>query len=256
MTRLSAHVSRLDQGGRAPPLGPHHRSESAPPLTSGATFLKMRDAYLPYFAGFYNTHWEDLLSHSEDCDAQMLAQLETGDGALEEDDFKALYETYGDSFKHCLHLTRHYCASFDEHISKSAGFEVGLAFRKMSSPEFYNFETDRIDARIPRKSVRRLFAMSEAEGHRRLKRAIRDWFTPRDGFMPFYSADAAPWLAKPVDDWDRNELCVLLDPFVDPDIDRIIFDGFDEGQVYDAFEKSIDWKKFDRKVAALRRKRR
>ncbi|MEH2473653.1 hypothetical protein V1281_005161 [Nitrobacteraceae bacterium AZCC 2161] len=53
----------------------------------------------------------------------MPAQWEAGEGALEEDDFKVLYEKFGDSFKHCLHLTRHFCAAFEEHISKSAGFE-------------------------------------------------------------------------------------------------------------------------------------
>lgn len=218
--------------------------------------MKSLETYLPYFSGFYGTHWEDLLSTSKDDDAHMLAQRATEEPALEEGDFKALYEEFGDTGKHCLHLTRHFCAAFEKHISMSAGFKVGLTFEKLRSPEFYNFETDRIAARIPHRSVSALFAASEADGHRLLRRAISDWFMPRDGCIPHYSSDPATWLAKPVDDWDRNELCVLLDPFVDPDIDRIVFDSFDEGQAYDAFEKSVDWKKFDRKVAALRRKRR
>jgi hypothetical protein len=90
-------------------------------------------------------------------------------------------------------LTRHFCAAFEEYISKSAGFEVGLT-----------------GARSP-------------PGSRRATTAS------------LLQLRSGKWLVKPVDEWDRNEICLLLDTFVDPEIDRIIFRQLRRGTGYDAF---------------------
>ena len=151
-----------------------------------------------------------------------------------------------------LGITRRFCELFDEHISKKVGFPVGLKFEMLVIPEIYNAAPDRILAKIPAKSVSALYAMSEARGHKGLKRKIVDWVAPPwDG--PYYSNDPKKWLDKPVAKWDRNELSLLLDTFVDPHVERKVFYCFDEDDFYEAFDNSIDRKKFDSKVAAMRR---
>lgn len=217
--------------------------------------MKLSETFLPGFSGFYGTHWKHMIVHSEESDSQHLAEQETGDHALEETDFFGIYSEVSDYGKHNALLARRFCELFDAHISKTVGFSVGLKFEKLISPEYYNFTTDRILAKIPAKSVNALYAASKASKHRKLKREIIAEYTSYDGFLSYYSNNLDDWLAKPVAVWDPNELRTLLAAFVDPEVDQIVFDCFNEGDFYDAFEKSVNWKKFDSKVAAMRRQR-
>ena len=215
--------------------------------------MKSSETFLPGFTGFYCTHWEHMIDHSELCDSQRLAQQETGEHALEEADFLGIYPEVTHYGKQFDLLARRFCELYDEHISKKVGFRVGLKFKELISPEFYNFTTDRILAAIPPKSVSALYALSKASKHKKLEREIIAAYTSYDGFFSYYSNDLRKWIAKPVAQWDCNELCSLLTVFVDPEVDDMIFREFSESDWYNAFEKSVDWTKFDKKVAALRK---
>ncbi|MEH2473652.1 hypothetical protein V1281_005162 [Nitrobacteraceae bacterium AZCC 2161] len=68
MRRALAHLGRLEQGGRSRPTF-RIAFRNLKHLISGVALVKMLDTYLPSFTGFYGTHWEDLLSQSEDNDA-------------------------------------------------------------------------------------------------------------------------------------------------------------------------------------------
>lgn len=163
-----------------------------------------------------------------------------------------LIRIYNDVSDYGALLARRFCELYDEHISKKVGFPVGLKFEMLVVPEIYNAAPDRILAKIPAKSVSAIYAMSEAGEHKGLKRKIVNWRAPPwDG--PCYGKDPKKWLDKPVAKWDRNELSLLLDTFVDPDIERKVFHRFDKDDFYEAFKNSIDRKKFDKKVAAIRR---
>jgi hypothetical protein len=215
--------------------------------------MKSSETFLPGFTGFYCTRWEHMIDYSEMCDSQRLALQETGEHALEETDFRGIYNEVTDYGKQFDLLVRRFCELYDEHISKKVGFPVGLKFKELISPEFYNFTTDRILATIPTKSVRALYALSEAGKHKKLEREIIATYTSYDGFFSYYSNDVRQWIAKPVAQWDCNELFSLLAVFVDPEVDEMIFHQFSESEWYNAFETSVNWRKFDRKVAALRK---
>jgi hypothetical protein len=85
-----------------------------------------------------------------------------------------------------------------------------LTFEEMTSPRFYNFETDRIFASISRQDLARILALVFGE---RLKRKICEMFTSRSGFRSFYSNDMADWPS--FDDWDHNHVGAVLAAYAD-----------------------------------------
>lgn len=85
-----------------------------------------------------------------------------------------------------------------------------LAIEEMTSPRKYNFETDRIFARIPTAIVKFLFWGLAREKHSTLARMIKDRFTSCSGFISNYSTDLADWIEDPVSGWDHNQVGTLL----------------------------------------------
>jgi hypothetical protein len=197
---------------------------------------KPRETFLPGFGGFYQSHWEQLLSDIEELYAAMHAEQEREQGGLDEDELVEILSETSSISRLCTGIARSFCEGFDTKMSEKLGFRLGLKFSKLESPSEYNFTTDRILARMPLRSAKKLFELSMRERHKRLDEAIRDWFTPYSGFIPHYSDCIGDWIAKPIAEWDANELCVLLDAFVDTDIDEDLYHEIAEGDAYEAFE--------------------
>ena len=89
----------------------------------------------------------------------------------------------------------------------------------MTSPKYYNFETDRVFAYMPETTFKHILANYKTET---LKKRIEDKFTSYDGFWSHYSNDLDTWLEdEPIEDWDHNQLATLFEAFlldhVDPD---------------------------------------
>lgn len=225
--------------------------------TENKTASMRLDTFLPAFGGFYQSRWEQLLSDAEDLYTTMHAETEREQGGLSKDDFAGLFHDTSSISRLCSGLARSFCEHFDEEMSERLGFRLGLRFASLRSPEEYNFSTDRILATMPLRSAKRLFGLSMQDEHERLDEEIRDWFTPRPGFVPHYSDRLDDWIAKPIDTWDENELCVLLDAFVDTDtdIDEEIFHAIADYDPCSAFENSVDWKRFEKEAAALRQEK-
>ncbi|MBX9645555.1 MAG: hypothetical protein K2X57_00695 [Xanthobacteraceae bacterium] len=216
---------------------------------------KRHEIFLPAFGGFYNTKWEQLLYDSEEQYAQIFAAREADDGGLDSDDFVQILDSVTDTHRHCISLARSFCKYFDKRMSDSLGFQLGLQFSELDSPDEYNFRTDRILATMPTSSVRKLFKLSAKVLHGGLDEAIEDRFTPYPGFMPYYSNDIVARLAKPVEEWDYHELCTLLDAHIDSEIDDLVFgDVVGGGDAELAYEAATDWKRFEKIVARQREK--
>lgn len=216
--------------------------------TSVATFL-------PAFGGFYQSHWEQQLSDAEELYTTMHAEAERAQGGLSGDDIASIFSETASGSLLCTGLARSFCERFDEEMSERLGFRLGLKFVEFKSPSEYNFTTDRILATMPLRSAKKLFYASMSERHQRLNDEIVDWFTPYPGFVPYYSDYTGDWISKPIDKWDKNELCVLLDAFVDTDIDEEIYHAVAENDACSAFEESVDWRRFEEKAAALRHRK-
>ncbi|MDX3965535.1 MAG: hypothetical protein QHD01_02910 [Bradyrhizobium sp.] len=202
--------------------------------------------FLPAFGGFYGTHWEELLSLSEQLYAEMHAAELDGDDAPDEIELREMLSEFSDGSKHCTSIARSWCACFEEKMSKTLGFPLKLKFERLEMPLDYRLMTDRIVATVPMGTVKRLFDLSEKDRHRGLISNLSDWLTP----MPHYTDLVKVWTGgKPLQRWDKNELFVLFDAFTDPEIDDEIFAEIGDGVATTAFEDSVDWKKFEAKLA-------
>lgn len=105
-----------------------------------------------------------------------------------------------------------HCATWLEKFTDETGINLysGFKFFGMTSPKYYNFETDRVFVQVPLPGLQMCFDACKVDGFKSLSEVIRDRFTSRDGFISFYSNRLEDWLEKPLAEWDCNELSTLL----------------------------------------------
>lgn len=150
-----------------------------------------------------------------------------------------------------------HAAKWLESFTDETGINLltGHAFGGMSSPRFYNFETDRIFATVSLAAIGKCYAAQKRDGFETLSLIIRERFTSRDGFMSFYSNDLAAWQEKPLRDWDCNEICTLLCATVEL-LYRDGLDKFNREVEYETLEYAsgnglcdcVDWGAVERDV--------
>lgn len=215
------------------------------------------------FAGFYESLWSSEVDHIAQSFAEYREVEERNERApelrLDASEFSDILFRVTNYSAAYEHLARAYVESFDIAASRELGFKLNLKFESMTSPRFYNFETDRVFAYTSWRAIRAMLKASKAEKHETLARVIKERFTSYDGFLSHYSNDLARWLEKPLRDWDHNELETLL-------LAAIELSGADvrevEGRAYDisvesndfdtAHDSAVDWQKFEAEVAELR----
>lgn len=90
--------------------------------------------------------------------------------------------------------------------------ETGIAmdYEELVSPLWYNFETDRIFAKITRQDLAR---MLKAVRGLRLKQLACETFTSRPGFASNYSSDIRHW--GRIATWDHNQIGTVLAAYID-----------------------------------------
>jgi len=118
-----------------------------------------------------------------------------------------------------------------------------LKFGSMQSPRFYNFETDKIFCWIPA-SVVMLLRDEVSDGT--LRDRVRKNHSSYDGFISFYSNDLDEW-PKDVCEWDHNQLCTLLEAWMDDYVDDSdwefkVFEAMQE-DIGNAWSANVDWSK-------------
>jgi len=158
-----------------------------------------------------------------------------------------------------------YVEAFDQLLTVMAGFPTRITYESMDSPRQYNFTTDRVYVHIPKATVRKLFAISKADGHTKLRETIESRCTDRPGFFSHYSNKLTDWLAKPRQDWDHNELETLLRAIISlrweltdeaqagHDFEwGMYYRTTDDESVFNAFQAGVDWDKFDAACAEKR----
>lgn len=89
---------------------------------------------------------------------------------------------------------------------------------KMSSPKYYNFETDRLFCNVDCNALKQLYT----ENKEQVDNYILKRMKARDGFIPFYSNNTEEW--GEFENWDFNQYGLILDALVTDEIDRIICD--------------------------------
>jgi hypothetical protein len=178
--------------------------------------------------------------------------------------YKAIAEQYVDAFDYAagelLEMKQRKRRKAYSHSAKKFYSEwydcptIGLRFESMTSPKFYNFETDKIFAHIPQRTIKELFKRSKADNHATLAKVIKSYCTSYSGFMSFYSNQLADWLEKPLKQWDHNEVQILLIAIIEQasgeEIDGSfrdeIYNTISDGGFYSEWEKCVDWSAFDK----------
>ena len=223
------------------------------------------------FPGFYESWYSEAINREEESFAEHEAEYrQVEDGVPVEQRLSAreicdiLFDVT--SYSLCYRkIAESYVSAFSVYLDTELGITLPLEFEKMTSPKFYNFETDRIFAYMPVEKIKELREMVDGLHYRNV---IEDRHTSRDGFSSYYSADLDYYLEKEDDEFDHNELETLLiaciNTKLDPDHKQLLDKGVRENWDWEIFERmnddgfnqeweaGVDWAKFDEKVAELR----
>jgi hypothetical protein len=114
-------------------------------------------------------------------------------------------------------------------------YQIELKFESLTSPKYYNFETDRIFAWIDRESLAKI---ARAVPRAALRKAIKARFTSRSGFISHYEPDLSDWPAR-LSDWDHNQIGTLLGVYLDQEAAGCGSDGFDAYREYEVMESAF-----------------
>jgi len=223
------------------------------------------------FPGFYESWYSQAIDWEEESFAEHEAEYkQVEDGVPEERrlDAREICNILLDVTNYSLcyrEIAENYVSAFSVYLDTELGITLPLEFETMTSPKFYNFETDRIFAYMPAEKVRELREMVDGLHYRKV---VEDRHTSRDGFSSFYSANLETYLEKDDDEFDHNELetlliaCIntkldpdhkqLLDKGVREDWDWEIFERMNDDGFHQEWEAGVDWAKYEEKVEELR----
>jgi hypothetical protein len=161
-----------------------------------------RELQLP-FPGLY----ESTLSMELDNVEEQIAENEAENRGIDASTVgEALYWSIDYQRAH-VRIAQDYAESFSEVLKAEHEIELELEFKVMDSPKEYNFTTDRLFVTVPDQVITRMRAEVRESA---LRAVIIDRHSSYSGFWSFYSNDLAVWNAKPLAEWDHNELSTLL----------------------------------------------
>ena len=185
------------------------------------------------FAGFYCSIWDDITTQYVEREDERLDDQSISDHM----DYRQAHEG----------IAKLYAEAFAEWLAETIEQPVEYEFDELTSPRYYNFETDRIFVRFPDGVMQAVLDDLRAKDNETLEQTFRDYLTSRDGFISFYSSDVP---TKPITEWDHNELYVLLEAWVahrlqgHGGIDHELYEGVYE-QADAVCEAAVDWSKID-----------
>lgn len=214
------------------------------------------------FAGFYESLYSGEIDSVAEREAEYFAnERQDEDGVpkelrLTEREFADILFDATDYNAAYQQIAKLYVEGFNEVASEELGIELGLVYEEMTSPKYYNFETDRLFANVSMETLQALFDMSASDNHLRLILCIKERHTSYDGFHSHYTNRVSEWLEKPLEDWDHNEVSTLLRSLI-PETLRddemaLYYATFGDDGGYTAHSEAVDWPKFDEAVAELR----
>lgn len=205
------------------------------------------------FPGFYNTLFSDEVDQTEQREAEYFASEESAENyefseKLEEGEFAELMCCHTD-YRIVHHkIAEKYPEYFNEYVKDKYDIDLKLVFEEMTSPQYYNYETDRIFCQIDADTLVLLFSMV---GEEKLSKVIVDNLQSRSGFISSYSDFVQDWKDKPIDEWDYNELYMVLLALVEDDdeYDLNIYYRMSEAGVFDsARDEGFDFVEFEAAV--------
>ena len=120
------------------------------------------------FVGFYGSLISDSLEHID-----MLEQ-EDEEHSYHEPNWSAIYKQ----------VAKNYADRYNELFLEETGINLSVEFVKLWSPQFYNFETDRIYVTADADSLEKVITKI---GISEIRKNLREQYKPQSGFSPFFS---------------------------------------------------------------------
>lgn len=146
------------------------------------------------FDGFYQS--ESMAQLEDDFHEFDVVQVGfTQDQMLEEVNWKQVFEDFARLF-----------AEKTQEELNDLGMNIEFTFAELISPKEYNFETDVILVELPDLDTSALVLTAHKNCYTTFKEVVEDLFTPRSGFIPFYSNDPDRYKWGSPFEWDHNEL--------------------------------------------------
>tara|TARA_B100000424_G_scaffold82317_1_gene61676 strand:- start:7 stop:678 length:672 start_codon:yes stop_codon:yes gene_type:complete len=166
---------------------------------------------IPNFEGFYCS-W---LDSEMDNVAQMESEYYAEEYNLSDEKKEEIKDDYfSQNYDELqVEICKTYIPHYFEAIEDEIDFELNASFESLTSPKYYNFETDRLFVEIDDIKITMLMNWIFNNKLEKLKEVVKDRFTRRDGYIPNYSNDLETW--GDVDTWDYNQLGTALLVFVD-----------------------------------------
>lgn len=163
------------------------------------------------FAGFYYSPHSDQIEHEEEmlftCSQQGEHKQHLADYFFRDVDYSGVYDRYAKEYVKLL----------------AEELEIGLEWEEMVSPTYYNFQTDRLFARISRSDLAKILCKVRGD---KLNSKVREMFTSRDGFISHYSNNVRDW--GRIAEWDHNQVGAVLAAYVDPETELNVRDRIAE----------------------------
>jgi hypothetical protein len=211
------------------------------------------------FPGFYDSLYSNEIDHHQEQEAEWMAEREGENGVPPElrvpaEEFAELLQDHFDYRACCTAIAKAYVDAFSNEFFEATKIDLAAKFEEMTSPKFYNFETDRVFATVSDEVVAQMFARVTRES---LRAVIEERHTSRSGFHSFYDNDIYAWLEKPITEWDHNELCTLLlavlrDAKVSDFDWSVYYAVLDCDGIYHEYSEAVDWTAFEAALAELR----
>ena len=206
-----------------------------------------REMRLP-FPGFYGSLLESEMDSVDERESEHEAETRGIDLAVVT---SARYWAVDHSNAY-LEVARDYAVQFNDTLKDEHEIDLELEYVTMSSPKYYNFETDRVFVTLPMPVIERMHAETNDVD---LRTVIRERHSSRSGFISFYPNDLDEW-TKPLVEWDHNELETLLLAFLrskEVELDSLedqVRETLSESNVFDnAISEATDWRKLEEKIA-------
>ena len=177
------------------------------------------EVFVP-FPGFYESWLSQELDNTVEYDLEEYPERSWDDYSY---DFQRAAREYLDVYNAVLR----------EELSNTPPiFFKGFKFKELISPREYNFTTDRLLAEYQGPSVDLLLVRSRTIGIGSLNADIQQMFASRSGFASFYDDFATGWREKPVEDWDLNELSILLPAYSWDDLRESLYESLYDCVIY------------------------
>jgi len=156
------------------------------------------------FEGFYNSTADGML---DDGIEQLFSDFETG-----EPDFNKMNGFYGIDGIKWDDVHSDFCREYVSELNNILG--ISLKFIKLTSPAFYNYSTDKIEAEISKADLLKLYSDIDIKLFIQL---INAELEPSSGFIPFYSNDFYQW-DNDVLKWEYPQIELLIQHTIDNNI--------------------------------------